>query len=805
MTRALAYMGLVWAIAAWMLFAGAADAQQSEPIAYDAWEGVATQIEGRLEDGQISVEGLDAIRGSVVVWRDRFLEGTEVNAEQIESITQQIDALPPPPAEGETESDEIVAQREDLNAALAEARAPRIRADTALARANTLISRIDTRIREAQADRLLELQPTPLNPSLWGATLSRLGETTSDISDEVRGNVANLQSRGEFSSRLPVSLLLLIVAFYLIIRGPRLVERLVIRVEKRASELGQVVFGFIVSLGTILLPLIGISLINAALISTGLLGPVGRATAVGINVGIVVYATSRWLGRRIFPERDGAPTPVSLDAGARSRGRGLSRLAGGLLALLLIMQVVDEIEQFDGILLSVVAFPIFVALGVTLFLIGRLIRAGRSQVADATGYADYLVGISGRVLQILGILGPIAAAIGYFNLAESILVPATQTLAVVAFLVTLHYVVRAAYGLIRGLTPDQSDDALVPVLISFLFTIATLPVVALFWGARQTDLLEVWTRFRAGVRFGESTISPGDFLTVILVFVLGLMLTRLLQGVLRTSVLPRTTLDKGGRNAVVSGLGYVGITLAALAGITAAGIDLSSLAIIVGALGVGIGFGLQNIVNNFVSGIILLIERPIGEGDWVDVNGNFGVVKSISVRSTVIETFDRTDVIVPNGDLVSGTVTNWTRGNSIGRVIVPVGVAYGTDTRKVEAILTEIAEAHPIVSVDPGPRVLFRGFGADSLDFEIRAILSDVSHFMTVQSDLNHEIARRFTEEGIEIPFAQRDIWLRNPEALTGGIQAPEGEAGGLPDENERPAEPRPPSEPLDPRLTQGD
>ncbi|CUH76819.1 DUF3772 domain-containing protein [Tropicibacter naphthalenivorans] len=759
------------------MLAGAAFAQDAGLPDYSKWTSTATSAEQTLSEGRASDDALELLRETIADWREQFLAAQDVNAARIETLQNQIAALGEPPADGETEDPEIAERREELNATLTELRAPSLRAEEAYTRSNGLIAEIDRIIRERQTDELLELGPTPLNPAYWPTALEDVLMSFHRAGVEIKANASSPEYQAEARQNLPLILLLVVIGLMLVIKGESWSRAAVAYLRGKAPR-GTGVFRFLVSLGQVILPLLGIYALVQAFEATGFMGARWLVLLDQVPLWATLLLGIHWLADESFHENDEIAT-LPLEASDRASARRIADLLAWTYVLKSVLDAVSQFDNYPTATSAVMDFPLLVISGVLLFRLGRVrnhaAMAGSQSAAvtdDAGVFRLRFARLMGRAAMIIGVIGPVMAAIGYARFGEALVYPFIASLAVVGVLLILQRFVNDLYELITGKRADE-EDSLLPVLAGFGLTLVMLPFLALIWGARVADLTEIWAQFQEGFTFGETRISPTDFMVVVIVFVIGYTVTRLLQGAFRTSILPKTKIDQGGQNAIVSGMGYVGIFVAAIIAITAGGLDLSSLAIVAGALSVGIGFGLQNIVSNFVSGIILLIERPISEGDWIEVNGTHGIVKDISVRSTRMETFDKYDVIIPNADFVSGTVSNYTRGNSLGRIIVSVGVAYGNDTRKVEKILLDIARQHDMVLMNPEPFVFFKGFGADSLDFEIRCILRDVGKGLVVRTEMHHQIVERFTEEGIEIPFAQRDIWLRNPEALQPGAAHP--------------------------------
>ena len=265
------------------------------------------------------------------------------------------------------------------------------------------------------------------------------------------------------------------------------------------------------------------------------------------------------------------------------------------------------------------------------------------------------------------------------------------------------------------------------------------------------------------IKMGAGSITLQSLLILCVLFVLVLLLEKIVRERVIMRIFEKTDLPESLEYGLARIMGYVFIVIGWYMSLQFVGVDLSSLALIAGGISVGVGFGLQNIINNFVSGIIIFAERPIAIGDRVEVSGIAGRVVKISLRSTTVITNDNITMIVPNADFISQTVTNWSHGDPKVRIRVPVGVAYGSDIELLEKLLLEIADENPKSLKDPEPSVLFDSFGDNSLNFELALwTASMTTRPRRFISTINFAIEKKLRENNIEIPFPQRDLHIRS-------------------------------------------
>ncbi|PLL11364.1 DUF3772 domain-containing protein [Tabrizicola sp. TH137] len=725
---------------------------------YVAWERLAARAEALLANPDTEARGLELLRSQLAAERAKFLSAQNTNSTRIATVREQIAALGPTPPEGETEAAEIAQRRQQLADQLVRLQAPGLTAEEAFRRADGLIGEVDRALRERQASQLLQLWPSPLNPANWPEALVALRDVTVRLWTESSTRWTRGDGRQALFDNLPLILLLGVLGLGLITQTRRMTAMVQTRLPRPRTARGRRVVALLLSLAQIILPVIGAVALSSAATATGLLGPVGVALADLVPGLVFALVAANWLGHAVFPLEDGDEVSTLLVAERRAEGRFLARSIGLVLAVEAVRHLLLVEVGGSDTANAVLAFPVLATTAVLVFRMGQLLRRhvrSVQQGEEGLSYGLRVLGLLARAVMLTSVAGLLLGAVGYLAAATALVYPSILSLGLVAVLFVLQRLVADLYGLAtRSDAADQ--EGLIPVLIGFAMSVGSLPLFAVIWGARWADITELWQRFLQGFQIGATRVSPTDFLIFAIIFGAGYAVTRLLQGALKGTILPRTSLDQGGQNAIVSGTGYLGVFFAALIAINSAGIDLSGLAIVAGALSVGIGFGLQNIVSNFVSGIILLIERPVSEGDWIEVGNVQGTVKAISVRSTRIQTFDRSDVIVPNADLVTQRVTNWTRFNLTGRLVVPVSVVLGSETRKVEKVLREIAEAQPLAILNPPPVIAFMGFGPESMNFEMRIILRDVNFSLQVRSEINHRIVERFAEAGIDMPGAKK-------------------------------------------------
>ncbi|WJH40086.1 mechanosensitive ion channel family protein [Aliirhizobium terrae] len=465
-----------------------------------------------------------------------------------------------------------------------------------------------------------------------------------------------------------------------------------------------------------------------------------------------------------------------------------------LLSLAVIaMAVVNGLDYLLGAVSEALNSPLVLTIVKSLFasLIIGLILIAISFIKPVVGRGED-AGQRGRpwprsfsiLLRVMGGVLIFCVATGYIGLArfastQIVLTGAVAVLIYIGILSGKAISKRGAFNdtlLGRRLTDRYKfgevglDQAglLVGLGIYAVALILGIPLILLTWGFQFADIESWIINFFTEFRIGSISISIVGIFGGVLLFALGYVITRWIQKWVDGNVMARSHVDLGVRNSVRTGIGYLGIGLAVIVGVSAAGINLSSFALVASALSVGIGFGLQNIVSNFVSGLILLVERPFKVGDHVVTGTTEGIVKRISVRATEIETFRQQAIIVPNSDLINAPVGNWTLKNRIQRAEIKVSVSYDSDPEKVIAILLEIVADIPEILRNPEPHVDFLAFGGSSLDFELRFHLADMSNGIRIRNDVRIEILKRFREQHIEIPFPRSEVvFHRGPPILS--------------------------------------
>ena len=576
------------------------------------------------------------------------------------------------------------------NEQLAEAQGPLLTAQEAYRRTDTLIGTIDRTVRTRFSAELMSRGPSPLLPGTWVAALEELGARALDYRHGLHDRFTEPRSRAQTLRRLPIILLLVAsgigLAFMVRIWLADWVER---RLANNPSRRSAALLVALRNLNRLVVPAVGAGLFFAAFDRAGLFARADAGRFFALPPFVLVLIATGWIAGSLLAPKHRAFRPMPLDDDAARAGYRLVLYLGVVLSLAFLVAALTIRWSFTLATQSALLFPLVILGALGLWRVADRIAEARDHIAEGTDSATStivgrLLRATGRVLRVVAVVAPLLGAAGYMPAAGFLVFRSILTIGLLAgAFVIFDLLNKIAQSVLTSPTASRQDDGgLTPVFVGAVVVVASLPLLAIIWGARPSDIADFWMLMREGVTLGGIRLSATVVLTLIVVFGIGAAVVRLLQTVLRGTVLPRTRLDAGGRTRCSRASATSAWRSRRWSRSPPPGLDLSSLAIVAGALSVGIGFGLQTIVSNFVSGIILLVERPVKEGDWIEVGGFSGYVKGINVRSTEIETFDRASVILPNSDLIAGTVLNRTHVGMSGRLQVPVSVAYDSDPKR---------------------------------------------------------------------------------------------------------------------------
>jgi potassium-dependent mechanosensitive channel len=750
-----------------------------------------TELEEELSRLRIDVESILADSAQTA----------EMLRPQLAAVRSQIDKLGPPPAkDAPAEAGTLAADRSRLTAAASALDAAIKSTELTWVRARQLIEKITVLRHSLFAKNLMERLPSPLLPGIWRDLMSETPGVGHRIAYLAEDWARWAEAKGTFLALLIAAA----IALYLVVKVVvgRLTERRHLRTElPRPSFFERAMSAAWVAPLRTLPPIAAAMLLYGGLDALDLLFPPWARVGAAIVKAITLFSGLSALVFAVLAPRSPQWRLVSL---ANEPTRRVCGLLCAITAVYAIDMALTDISRAFFVPLALSVMQSFLASTLlAALLIGLLLTpftpqpvvapepAADAPTQEGTAVALPLSRHAPRWLKLplwavaFAILG--FALMGYVALARFIAQQLVMTGLVIAVGCLLYLAIRAitrepqqrGYPVSEMLEARFGLDAprrnqlarLTEIALTFALFIVGLPFLMLQWGFSGADIRDWFKSLFFGIEIGQFRISLARILLGIVLFIALLFVTRLFQRWLREKALQQSRLDPGIANSIDTVAGYVGIALAALLAVSYAGLDITNLAIVAGALSVGIGFGLQSIVNNFVSGLILLIERPIKVGDRIVIGDQQGLVRRISVRATEVETFDRASLIVPNSELIMGRVLNWTHRDSLGAVNVKIGVGYNSDPDQVIAILKACADAHPQVLRTPEPIAVFENFGESALQFNLRISLPDINKAAGVQSDLRIAVLKALREAGIEIPFNQVDVNVRDLDRVAQYVQ----------------------------------
>ena len=720
------------------------------------------ELKKSLDEIEAAVDSEDITAETLAGFRDKLNSATDILRKKIDWLEprakeaeDRLKELGPAPAkDAPAESAEIAGQRKELTDEFNDIDGELKQARVLTVKTDQLGDRVAQKRHALYANELFARSASILDPSFWT-------EVYRALPIELRSVEALVDAWSEHHTRprwAGAALIIVVIIAIVIVLTRWWLPRLIGEPSNtRSAKAWAALWVFIWF--AIRTPLAGFAAL-LALTTFGLLTVRLEQIAQGVVAGMAAAAFGHGVARGLLAPEHPHRRLVQEDDETALCFYNHLLWASRALGVLIVLQVIHK-TLFAPLVITVATNALFAATTAA-FLVHLVLRLGtikknRGEALVAASWAHPL----GLLMAVL--IG-IALVAGYAGVAAFISLRVIVAAAVFGALFLLLVITQTLFASINEQTPKGQmlaeslgidprtlglSGALLSALIRVILIATSFLLIIGPWEVSTADLFDTVRNIPFGFKIGEIRVSFQAILAAILVLVLLLVLMRIIQRWLERELLPRTGLEPSLQLSIVTIFGYVGAITAIALALSGLGFDLQKIALIAGALSVGIGFGLQSIVSNFVSGLILLTERPIRVGDSIVVKGEEGWVRRVRVRATEIETFDRASVIIPNSEFITGVVKNWTRANRLGRIVVKVGVSYETDPDRVRDILTDIANAHPQIVQTPPPAAYLVAFGETSLEFELRCVVAEVEKGLSVRSELHYAIIQKFREAGI--------------------------------------------------------